>query len=210
MAPQSSAGLALSPRTGCDAFMKWLVRCSACLFLSLSTVHAQTWETFEKCSLLDKKYFDGDSFHVFTKKPGAKRGHPYVFRLYGVDCPETDTRHSDQMAEQKKEFGLTEEEVLAWGKKAKKFTADFLSKPFTVHTKKEDAGGESKEKRYYAVVVGASGERLDEALLKAGLTRLGKVAADWPKGTNPKHFRGQLHALQSQAKSKEAGIWGKR
>lgn len=190
--------------------MKWLLRAIAFALLSLAPVHAGQWETFEQCTLVTKEYFDGDSFHVATKKPGAQKGYTYILRLYGVDCPETDRRHPDRVEEQAKAFGVGAKEVLAWGAKAKEFTRKFLAKPFTVHTKKEKAGGESEQNRYFAVVVGSGGERLDEALVQAGLARAYGAPADWPAKTRPEHFEGKLHSLESAAKRAKTGVWQKR
>jgi endonuclease YncB( thermonuclease family) len=79
-----------------------------------------------------------------------------------------------------------------------------------VHTKKEDAGGVSGKDRYFAVVVGASGKRLDEALLEAGLARAYGMGADWPKGVRAERFLPKLHPFQSAAQRTGAGVWKKK
>ena len=49
------------------------------------TVHAGDWTIYEHCRLITNPSNDGDSFHV-----RVGRNH-YIFRLYFVDAPETDT-----------------------------------------------------------------------------------------------------------------------
>lgn len=166
------------------------------------SMSAKEWITYEKCSLVDDKYFDGDSFNV-----RVQTNYTYIFRLYGIDCGETDTRYPDRLIAQGKEFGLEPPEVVKWGKEAQRFVKKFLRKPFTVHTLKEKAGGASKKNRYYAIVINADGERLDEALVSAGLARAFGMPAAWPAGTDSKRFIPKLHALESKAKREKVGIW---
>lgn len=179
---------------------------SALLFaLLLSLVpqlSAKEWITYENCSLVDDRYFDGDSFSV-----RAPTGYTYIFRLYGVDCGETDARYPDRLAAQGKEFGIEPDEVVKWGKAAQDFVRKFLEKDFTVHTQKAKAGGQSKKNRYYAIVINADGERLDEALVSAGLARAFGVGAEWPERMKPERFIRKLHALESRAKREDEGVW---
>ena len=187
-----------------------------CLIATLSSTHAsgKKWLIYERCELVEDKYFDGDSFQI-----KALTGYTYIFRLYGVDCPETDRRVKSRLVEQGKEFGLEEKDILKWGKKAATFTKKFLRKPFTVYTQKIKAGGASKKSRYYAIVVNAEGKRLDEALIEAGLARAygkgaawdkpfwGKAKNDLPRRIDSKRFIRKLHTLESKAKRGKVGIW---
>lgn len=163
---------------------------------------AGKWTTYEKCTLVDDAYHDGDSFHV-----KAPTGYTYVFRLYGVDCPETDDRFPDRLEEQSKDFGVPVADLRKWGKKAERFTRTFLRRPFTVHTRKEKARGAGRKNRYYALVVNARGERLDEALVAAGLARVFGVGAEWPERMTRERFLRKLHALESAAKRDRSGVW---
>ena len=162
------------------------------------------WLDYKNCTLVPEKHFDGDSFHV-----KAPTGHTYVFRLYGVDCPETDTRFPDRNKEQAKAFGIPEKDILQWGEKAKAFTKKFLQKPFTVHTEKAKARGAGKDIRYYAILINADGQRLDEALLAAGLARAFGIGASWPKDMDPNRFLKKLHPIESKAKREKTGLWAK-
>lgn len=163
---------------------------------------AENWITYEKCSLVDDKYFDGDSFNVRTQT-----SHTYVFRLYGVDCGETDTRYLDRLIEQGKDFGIEPSEVVKWGKDAQEFSKKFLRRPFTVHTVKLKARGQSKKPRYYAIIVNEKGDRLDEALLEAGLARSFGMPAAWPERTDEKRYRRKLDIIERKAKREDVGLW---
>jgi len=50
----------------------------------------------------------------------------FIFRLYFVDAPETDSSVKDRVREQAGYFGVSEEEVLQAGAAAKKFAAEWL------------------------------------------------------------------------------------
>jgi len=186
------------------------------LFTATAGAKGKKWLVYERCELVDDKYFDGDSFSV-----KSLTGYTYVFRLYGVDCPETDDRVKSRLTEQAKEFEIEEKDVIKWGKEAKKFAKKFLRKPFTVYTQKSKARGASKKSRYYAIVVNADGKRLDEALIEAGLARAfgkgaewdepfwGKTKADLPRKIEAKRFMTKLRILENKAKREDQGVWKK-
>ncbi|WP_411826860.1 thermonuclease family protein [Luteolibacter sp. AS25] len=182
--------------------MKWLLITVLGLLFSAGQGFSKEWLTYEKCTFVDEKYYDGDSFYV--KSP---TGYTYIFRLYGVDCAETDSRYPDRLQEQADEFGVEVDELLKWGLEAKSFVKKFLRKPFTVYTQKFKAGGQSKQARYFAVIVNEDGERLDEALVEAGLARAYGLGADWPERTSPERYLRKLHSIESKAKREDVGIW---
>ena len=161
-----------------------------------------TWTTYQ-CRLLGDRYHDGDSFWV-----KADTGWDYIFRLYGVDCPETDNRVKSRVKEQAEHFGVSESTVLIWGRKATRFTERFLAREFTVHTKKEKAKSASSKNRYYAVVEGEEG-RLDEALVRAGLARAYGQTVLWPvdKLESRWEFLDRLKELEKRARREKRGIW---
>lgn len=173
--------------------------------LALS-VEAADWQAYEKCVMAGDKYFDGDSFKVTTF---GTRPYTYVFRLYGADCPETDTRYPERLEEQAKVFDVPVERLVHWGEKAKDFTEAFLRHPFTVHTKKEGARGASQQNRYYAIVIGHDGRDLAEALIEAGLARSYGMPVAWPPDSTKDRYRRTLDRAEGSAKTKNAGIWGK-
>lgn len=182
----------------------------AILCVLLAGIHgalAASWKTYDGCELREDRYFDGDSF--YAKTFSGKRAYSYIFRLYGADCPETDERYPERIAEQARYFHIPEGEVTRWGEKAKNFVKQFLRKPFTVHTKKEGARGASGRNRYYAVVINADGRNLAEALIEAGLARAYGQWVAWPESSTGERFRRGLERGEGAAKSKRIGIWGR-
>jgi len=187
---------------------------SVLLLLCVANVSAKEWHVYERCELAEDENADGDSFSV---KAGT--GYTYVFRLYGVDCAETNSQSASRLKEQLKEFDLEQEAVFSWGEKAAAFTRQFLQKPFIVFTQKIKVGSSGGQSRYYAMIVNAEGKRLDEALIEAGLARSygegaewdepfwGKNQVDLPKRITSKRFIRKLHALESKAKRGRIGVW---
>ena len=67
----------------------------ALLFAILAAGSARAeWEKLENVAFRTDPANDGDSFHV------AWQGRSFFFRLYFVDCPETQDRLKDRIAEQ--------------------------------------------------------------------------------------------------------------
>ncbi len=154
------------------------------------------WERWEDCTHRADQFFDGDSFQV---KYGRKT---YVLRLYGADTPETDDGYGTRIAEQAAYFGVTAAEVLRGGATAKEFTAKFLSKPFTVITRRKVAPGASRSERIYASVE-RDGVGLDVALIEAGLARATTETADGPDAASGLRLRG----LEQKAAKEGKGLW---
>ncbi len=183
-----------------------LIACSFLAVVVLAGVVAaadEKWETYE-CELVTEKYFDGDSFYAKTKE-----GETLVFRLYGVDCPETDDRYPDRIKEQADHFGIPEKDVLRWGEKAKDFTKAFLRSRFEVQTMREETYSSGGETRYFAIVL-AEEKRLAEALVESGLARAYGKPVQWPPGGRGDlwTFMKDLQEIEARAKRKKAGIWG--
>lgn len=182
---------------------------AAALFFSLSWLPAKDWVEYDGCRLTPGAYHDGDSFsQVSGLKVGGKRASKTNWRLYGVDCAETDDREPERLREQAKAFGVPESALKGWGKKAMEFSEKFLSGPFRVMTLREDAAGASAKNRYYAIIIGADGRLLHEALLEAGLARAYGMPAPWPPKSTAEHFEQKLKAIERSARSAKAGIWG--
>ncbi len=178
----------------------------AVLVFSVLVCPAKDWIEYTDCRLTPGAYHDGDSFsQVEGMKVGGKRATKTNWRLYGVDCAETDTREPGRLKEQAKDFRVPVASLVGWGKKAGEFSAEFLSKPFRVMTLREDAGGASKKNRYYAIIIGADGRLLHEALLEAGLARAYGMPAPWPD--QHARFEEHLKSLERAARAAKAGIW---
>jgi len=173
------------------------------LFVTSTIVPAgEVWETLSACRLAKEDYMDGDSFHV---ECGGKNYH---FRLYFVDCPETDTRFPDRIRDQSQHFGITPDQSIKVGFKAKEFTKRMLHRPFTVLTRWYNARGASAQERFYAVIL-CDGKNLAEELVAAGFARPFGMRANFPDGPRSKDFIANLKRLESRAMRSRAGAWSK-
>jgi endonuclease YncB( thermonuclease family) len=105
---------------------------------------------------------------------------------------------------QAEHFGLTQEESLRGGEKAKKFTEKVLSKPFSVVTRWQKALGRSKLQRYYAVVLVEGDDDLAELLVKAGYARAFGQVVDAPKGKAMADYA----RMEKTAKAGKMGLYG--
>lgn len=83
---------------------------------------------------------------------------------------------------QAEHFGLTQEESLRGGEKAKEFTEKVLCKPFSVVLRWQKAMGRLKLQRYHAAVLVGGNDDLDELLVEAGFARACGQVVDAPKG----------------------------
>ena len=172
-----------------------------CFFLVLGNAVAGEWQTLEKCRLAPDQYMDGDSFHVLHERKN------HIFRLYFVDCPETDTSFPQRIADQMEDFGLANEKaVLAAGEKAKEFTKKMLSGQFTVLTKWENARGNSRQARNYAVIF-VGKKNLAEELARSGWARAYGMPADYPAAARAKSFKNGLRRLQANAIRQKLGAF---
>lgn len=171
------------------------------LSLLLENAAAQDWEKLQNCRLAPDQYMDGDSFHVLHD------GKNHIFRLYFVDCAETDASFPQRIADQMEDFGLANEKaVLAAGEKAKEFTKKMLSGQFTVLTKWENARGNSRQARNYAVIL-VGNKNLAEELTRAGLARTYGMPADYPDAARAKSFKDNLRRLQASAIRQKVGAF---
>ena len=169
--------------------------------LLVCQLHAADWEILKDCRLIDNASNDGDSFRV-----RASNGDELLFRLYHVDCPESesDSVVADRITKQAAHFGITETQSLRGGVTAKDFTKKALSQPFVVVTRFQKAMGRSKLQRYYAVVLVGGKTDLAEMLVRAGLARAFGQVVDAPKG---KRMAGYLE-LEKSAKAGRVGLYG--
>ncbi|MDQ2824545.1 MAG: helix-hairpin-helix domain-containing protein, partial [Verrucomicrobiota bacterium] len=162
---------------------------------------SSSWTTLSDCQYVTNASNDGDSFHV------TARGKQYLFRLYFVDTPETDSSLGDRIDEQAKYFGITPEQTIKVGKTATQFTREKLTQSFTVRTCFQDALGRSKMERFYAIVQTTSGD-LGEQLIENGLARKHGASAN-PVGLPRANVEWQkLEGLERAAKLEKVGGWG--
>jgi endonuclease YncB( thermonuclease family) len=158
------------------------------------------WVKLTDCQYVAQKYNDGDSFGV---KCGTDE---YIFRLYFVDAPETNLRYPERTREQSEHFGVTLDETMKAGVKAKEAVRDILQKPFVVWTRWVAAPGSSKKQRYYGFIE-IDGKGLAEILVSMGLARTKGVKAKLPSGEKSKVYVERLQALERDAQQRGIGIW---
>lgn len=152
------------------------------------------------CQYVMQDYNDGDSFHV---KCGANE---YIFRLYFVDAPETNLRYAERTRDQSEYFGVTLDETMKAGVKAKETVRDILRDPFVVWTRWATARGSSRVSRYYGFVE-IGGKGLAELLVSKGLARTKGVKSKLPSGEKSKVYVERLQALERDAQQRSIGIW---
>jgi endonuclease YncB( thermonuclease family) len=179
---------------------------------SPKSTRAGRYEIYRNCRLSMARNNDGDSFIILLPD-----GRKEEFRLYYVDTPESafkryaggDSNH-ERIRQQAADLGgITPEQAVEIGKKAKAFTLGLLeSRPFTIHT-----GWDSPyhDERYHAFVEVIDQDKprwLHELLVERGLARLKTKPADLPDGTPASRHREHLRTLERTAKQSEAGAWG--
>lgn len=162
------------------------------ILVSATLSAASGWEKLEGCKLATNEYADGDSFHV------VHNGKNRIFRLYFVDCPETDDRFPARLEDQAKALGIPVSEVMPLGEKAAEFSHNFLSQPFTVLTKWEDARGASSSQRFYAIIL-VGNKNLGEELVRNGYARAFGMPADYPTAAGMPSYQRKLKGLQADA-----------
>ncbi len=158
------------------------------------------WVKLTDCQYVDAPYNDGDSFRV---RGGDKE---FTARLYYVDAPETNLLQPERTRQQSIHFGITLDETMKAGEKAKQRTKELLQKSFVIWTRWATAGGRGRESRYY-VIVEVDGKSLGEILVSEGLARVKGVAPNLPNGEKGKAYMERLDDLESAAHEKRLGAW---
>jgi len=158
------------------------------------------WVKLTDCQYVEQTYNDGDSFRV---KSGTNE---FNLRLYYVDAPETNLRYPERTREQSEHFGITLDETMKAGRKARDFVRETLKEPFIVWTRWAGGGGQSKEPRYYCFIE-VGGKGLAEILVSKGLARTKGVVAILPTGEKSKVYQAKLQALETEAKQKKLDAW---
>lgn len=177
---------------------------AVCVLAALATARAEIWEqptgkwdTLVGCRLVESGGNDGDSFYV------RQGNQTFLFRLYGVDTPETRDSYPQRVKAQARHFGITTTQAIKAGVVAEEFTHKMLAGAmFTVGTCWQDAKGDSRLRRYYATVT-VNGHDLSEQLAAAGLARVYGFMPPTPGFSETK-----LKALEQQAKAARRGAYG--
>ena len=158
------------------------------------------WVKLTDCHYVEGKDNDGDSFRVHAADK------EFTARLYYVDAPETNLRQGDRTHDQSLHFGITLDETMKAGEKAKQRTKELLQKPFVIWTRWATAGGRGRESRYY-VIVEIDGKSLGEVLVTEGLARTKGVAPNLPNGEHARAYMERLDELERAAREKHLGAW---
>jgi endonuclease YncB( thermonuclease family) len=160
------------------------------------------WVKLTECHYVDAADNDGDSFRV---QGGDKE---FTARLYYVDAPETNLRQGDRTHDQSLHFGITLDETMKAGEKAKQRTKELLQKPFIIWTRWATAGGRGRESRYY-VIVEIDWKSLGEILVGEGLARTKGMAPNLPSGEHAKAYMERLDDVEGAAREKHLGAWSR-
>ncbi len=149
---------------------------------------------------------DGDSFALTATAVSSGAREPRVWRLYGVDCPESNRISPSRVVKQAAYFGVPEEAVLQFGAQASAYTRKFLARgPATVYTIYENAYGLTKKGRSYALVK-VNGVDLSLALVSEGLALAGSRSLP-DKGPSATAFHQRLREAEQAARTARRGIW---
>jgi endonuclease YncB( thermonuclease family) len=158
------------------------------------------WFTLNDCRYVAHPSNDGDSFRV---KCGEDE---FQLRLYFVDAPEGNLTYSERSREQSEYFGVSIDETLKVGARAKQYVEKLLRKTFVVHTKKATAPGRGASARYYGLV-DVGGDSLVELLVSDGFARNRGTALNLRDGTKSRAYVQKLQALEDGARTQRKGIW---
>ncbi|TLD70236.1 hypothetical protein FEM03_13705 [Phragmitibacter flavus] len=180
---------------------------SAAVLDPLPELDGKPWIVYEDGKLAEDYYSgDGDSFALTSKSPQSQRSSTQVWRLYAIDCPESDNQIPERVQSQARHFGVSTATVMNYGKRSATFAQRFLAQgPATVYTVREDARGASSKKRYYALVR-VNGQDLGLALVREGLALSGSMPLPG-KSRDALRFRQLLDKAESEAKAARRGIW---
>ena len=170
------------------------------------------YEIYHECTLAEARNNDGDSFMV--NLPNGKKSE---FRLYFVDTPESafksyaggDTNHQRIRQQAAEMGGITSEQAVEIGKKAKAFTLSLLaSQPFDLYTRWDSPFNDNRFHAFIQVQQSGKPRWLEELLVERGLARIKTKPADLPDGTPASKQLQHLKDLERTAKRAEVGVWG--
>ncbi len=170
------------------------------------------YEIYRNCTLVEVRNNDGDSFMLLLPD-----GRQAEFRLYFVDTPESVFKsyrggetNRQRITEQAAEMGgITAEQAVEIGQKAKHFTLDLLARqPFTIYTKWDSPFHDDRFHAHVEVISEGKSRWLDELLVELGYVRIHTKPAPMPDGTSAMGHKNRLLQLERAAKIAERGVWG--
>lgn len=157
------------------------------------------YEVFHGCALAEARGNDGDSFLV--RLPDGRKE---IFRLYFVDTPESafrkyangETNHARILEQASEMGGITPEQAVEIGVRAKEFTLHLLAeRPFTIYTVWDSPFHDGRYHAHVEVMVGGKPAWLHRLLMERGLARLKTKPADLPDGTRAADEKKRLAAM---------------
>lgn len=172
---------------------------------------AGRYEVYKGCTLVDFRNNDGDSFML--RLPDGRQNE---FRLYFVDTPESAFKsyrggetNRERIDDQAYELGgITPEQAVEIGQKAKHFTLDLLaSRPFTIYTEWDSPYHDNRFHAHVEVMIDGKPRWLHEVLVEHGFVRLKTKPADLPDGISAGKEKEILRQLEGRAKSNKVGVW---
>ena len=114
--------------------------------------------------------------------------------------------YAERTREQSLHFGITLDETMKAGVKAKERVKKLLQKAFVLRTLWASAAGRGRETRYY-VLIEVEGKSLAEILISEGLARAKGVGHSLPSGEKSRDYMDRLTALEQEARAKRVGAW---
>jgi len=170
--------------------------------LSYGGVKVHGYTVLKNAKLDTSGYFDGDSYTI-----RGDDGKQYVFRLYMVDCPESDTSLKSRIDEQAAFWRTHPSDIIKYGKKSTQAVEKLLrGKSLTVYTRWADARGGGRHRRYFAYIE-VDGEFVSEILVRDGWARSYGQIAHRPDGKSSDSVRNLYDRLSNQARASRKGAW---
>lgn len=170
------------------------------------------YETYRKCTLVNNRNNDGDSFLV--KLPD---GRETILRLYFVDTPESafksyrggETNYA-RIADQAADLGgITSQQAVEIGRRAKHFTLALLaSAPFDIFTRWDSPFHDQRYHAFVQIEFDGQARWLHEVLVEKGFVRIHTKGAALPDKSPYVKQKAHLKELERIAKKAESGVWG--
>ncbi len=108
--------------------------------------------------------------------------------------------------EQARYWRIRKSDMFPLAAEAAAYTKSLLAGGFTSKTQREDAKGESRQPRYFGVIITPQGD-LAELLVSKGFARVYGFSPDYPGGTSAANYKEKLKKLEERAKETTQGAW---
>lgn len=158
------------------------------------------YDVYQGCTLVNGRGNDGDSFRV--KLP---QGRTEIIRLYFVDTPESafksyggGRKNHDRIADQAYDMGgITSQQAVEIGKKAKAFVSEQLRKsPFAIYTEWDSPFNDQRYHAFVEILYNGKKRFLHEILVEKGYARIHTKGAPMPDGSSERKQEDRLFELK--------------